>query len=93
MSNHGYGAYTNGCRCEVCRAAKADYMRERRAAAHVLAQRYTETHGSRRGPGAVRFVASNVIHGSRYAYIEHGCRCFDCTDANTAAGRKYRSAS
>lgn len=32
MTRHGYGAYTNGCRCEVCRRAKAAYMRLKRAA-------------------------------------------------------------
>ena len=32
---HNYSAYANGCRCDVCRAAKADYMAARRAAAFL----------------------------------------------------------
>ena len=28
---HGYGGYTNGCRCEVCREAKREYERAIRA--------------------------------------------------------------
>jgi hypothetical protein len=29
-------------------------------------------------------------HGTRYAYIRHGCRCQPCTQANTDAAREYR---
>ena len=29
---HGYVAYTHGCRCDICREAKATYQRERRRA-------------------------------------------------------------
>lgn len=32
MSEHGYGPYTRGCRCEVCREAKRQYVAARRAA-------------------------------------------------------------
>jgi hypothetical protein len=32
---HGYGPYTRGCRCRVCKDAKAAYCRNRRAAARV----------------------------------------------------------
>jgi hypothetical protein len=95
MTGHGYTAYTRGCRCEVCREAKADYMRARRAAGRALAQKHTST---RRGQparlvGTYRYVAPVERHGTRAAYEEHGCRCFDCTEARTAADRRYRRAS
>jgi len=28
--HHGYGPYTRGCRCSVCRDAKREYMQNRR---------------------------------------------------------------
>jgi len=31
-TRHGYVAYTHGCRCDICREAKATYQRERRRA-------------------------------------------------------------
>lgn len=103
MTGHGYGAYTTGCRCEVCRKAKADYMRDRRAAGRTVAQRYTvgsngqrPTRGTAREPGAVRYIAPVERHGTRYAYEERGCRCFPCTDVRMESDRRkpsYRSAS
>lgn len=32
VTRHGYGGYSKGCRCAKCRAAKAAYMRLKRAA-------------------------------------------------------------
>lgn len=97
LSGHGYNAYTYGCRCDVCRKAKADYMRERRAQGRIEARKFTRGAGGGRPtkhdariPGATRFVAPNVKHGTRYAYEEHGCRCFPCTDARLASDRVYR---
>jgi hypothetical protein len=69
---HGYGGYSNGCRCEVCRAAKADYMGRRRAAAFVNTD-----------PGPV----PGVTHGTRFAYEERGCRCGPCVTAERASTR------
>ena len=96
MSEHGYVAYTKGCRCDICRGAKADYMRERRALARTVAQRHTVSSTGKRSsrqnartPGATRHVAPIARHGTRYGYEEAGCRCFDCTDARTAADRRY----
>lgn len=101
---HGYGPYTRGCRCDVCRKAKADYMRKRRAAGRALAQQHSErAPGCDQGhpwkPGTVRYVAPIARHGSRFAYDELGCRCLDCTHARTSsdklrdARRRARSAA
>lgn len=96
--NHGYNAYTHGCRCDICRKAKADYMRERRAKARAQAQMHTRSstgkHPGRhtaQAPGAYRHVASIPNHGTRYGYEEAGCRCVECTAARTASDRKYRT--
>lgn len=45
---HGYNRYTHGCRCEECRAAKATYMRDKRARARAVGQRVVEgiKHGT-----------------------------------------------
>ncbi len=80
---HGYNRYTRGCRCPVCRKAKADYMRARRAAARRWAQSVT----------GGRYVADTDSHGTRYAYEELGCRCGSCTAARAAADARYYQAS
>lgn len=91
MSGHGYNRYCDGCRCEVCRGAKADYMRERRALARAVAQQNGQGRPGlpARTPGVLRHVAPITNHGTRYGYEEAGCRCFDCTDARSASDRKY----
>ena len=93
---HGYGPYTNGCRCDVCKKAKADYMRERRAAARKIAQKHTRGSDGKRptastawAVGAERYVAPIAKHGSRFGYEEHGCRCFDCTEARSVDDRAH----
>ncbi len=76
LSTHGYGPYSKGCRCEVCRRAKADYMRDRRAAARAKPQ------------GKV----AGILHGSRAGYEEHGCRCTLCVRTRStygASGRRH----
>ena len=47
MTGHGYGPYTNGCRCDICRAAKAAYQANRRAAASLATTPVPDglTHG------------------------------------------------
>lgn len=94
MDAHGYGLYTHGCRCDVCRKAKADYMRERRATARKMAQKHTISSTGKRPardtawtPGAHRYVAPIANHGSRFGYEEHGCRCLDCTEARALDDR------
>lgn len=73
MSDHGYGRYSHGCRCEVCRAAKAAYLRRRRAVAAALARKHTN--------GGWRHLAQGVTHGTAFVYKDAGCRCGPCTEA------------
>lgn len=61
---HGYSAYTHGCRCETCRKAKAGYSARARA---------TGRENARTGR-----YPSGVTHGTRSAYEERGCRCAEC---------------
>lgn len=72
---HGYGRYSRGCRCEVCRDAKAEYMRQRRLAA-------SEVAAMQAGLGRLSRV-SGITHG-RYGYEERGCRCEVCVAAREA---------
>ena len=65
VRTHGYGGYTQGCKCGICRAAKAAYMAKRRAEA----LRATDK------------VIEGIRHGTRYAYEERGCRCDVCMAA------------
>ena len=80
VRTHGYGGYTNGCRCRICADAKAARMRERRAAAYV-----TDS-----GP----VTDPTVTHGTRFAYEERGCRCETCVTAERSSSRyAYRRTS
>ena len=88
--DHGYGAYTRGCRCDECRQAKADYMRRRRSGARRTA---AAAQGKVRASWAEgRYVVTDpsVTHGTRSTYEEHGCRCERCTNARTRSNRRYR---
>jgi len=73
---HGYVGYTHGCRCKICRKAKADYMTSRRNAA------YLNDHE----------VPENIRHGTAFAYQEHGCRCEPCVTAERNSSRHPRAA-
>ena len=79
---HGYGPYSRGCRCAVCRAAKAAYMRERRAAGTALL-RAAQTRQN-----TLRPVSRTARHGTRAGYEEHGCRCKSCRLVHNASDRK-----
>ncbi len=81
---HGYNAYANGCRCEVCRAAKAAYMRTKRAATLALSRRFTDDRG--------RYLAQGITHGTAAGYVDYRCRCRPCTTAATAKTARERRA-
>lgn len=76
IHTHGYGGYTRGCRCGVCRAAKAEYVRGRRRRARQVAARFTD--------GSGRHLARGITHGTVSGYEEAGCRCQPCTSAISA---------
>lgn len=82
---HGYGRYSRGCRCGVCRAAKAAYSRSRRSRARTLANLWGNGL-SRDG----RHFVPNITHG-RYGYEERGCRCDICLGSR-AKNRRDRKA-
>lgn len=85
MEAHGYGPYTHGCRCGICRAAKAEYTRQRRAAGRALAQQ----HGTAQSPNGRHFVPG-ITHG-RFGYEERGCRCLDCCAARATEWRERKA--
>lgn len=76
---HGYGRYSDGCRCEVCCEAKRTYMRARRQKA--AARRELAAAG-----GGYHFVP-NITHG-RSGYNEFSCRCPVCRDAKNGSDRR-----
>jgi hypothetical protein len=73
VEQHDYLAYAGGCRCSVCRRAKAAYMRAKRAAARAEAER---------GNPRV-YVAEGIKHGTA-GYKDHRCRCDVCRAAKSA---------
>ena len=77
MSEHGYNQYTYGCRCEVCREAKATYMRAKRAEARSRVADLISSKG--------RYLAPIARHGTIHGYADHKCRCFDCSEAKAQA--------
>lgn len=82
MADHGYSRYTTGCRCLVCRTAKADYMRGKRAQA-AEARRAAQAAG-----GA--YVAPRITHGTLSGYRDSKCRCPDCVRAWNLAAAWWR---
>lgn len=87
VKTHGYAAYSNGCRCEVCRAAKAERTREYRAQARK-ALRLVNAKGTGRN-----FVPG-ITHGYN-GYQNHACRCMVCTHERSRYDRlrKQRAAA
>ena len=72
FTRHGYTSYCDGCRCEVCRKAKAGYTRQRRRNALLNTD-----------PDPV----PGITHG-RFGYEERGCRCDVCVGARREMWRK-----
>jgi hypothetical protein len=64
---HGYGGYSRGCKCDVCRAGKAERMRELRAEAVLRRQSDLVVPGAR--------------HGTYAGYKNDMCRCPACSNA------------
>lgn len=76
---HGYSSYTNGCRCDECREAKAFYMRNKRSEA--TAARNNATPGE-------RYVAPGITHGTISGYKDSSCRCVECSASKYTADRR-----
>jgi hypothetical protein len=69
---HDYARYSQGCRCGACKAAKAEYIRTRRAATADLRRQAAAT-------GQV-YVAAGITHGAS-GYRDASCRCDVCCRA------------
>lgn len=90
VSDHGYAAYSHGCRCDTCRTAKADYMRAKRAQAkHVGLVRLN----LRKVGEYPRPTVAGVTHGTAHAYKDNGCRCLPCTEAARVKREAERQAA
>jgi hypothetical protein len=72
-TRHGYVYFK--CRCDLCRAAQAEYQRKNRA---DLRERLAE-------------VFDSLPHGVHSTYNNWGCRCEACTAVNSeVCARNYR---
>jgi hypothetical protein len=80
-TRNGYQYY--GCRCEDCRGANRDHGRAEYLKHHPGARSY-------RTPPLVE-TPDDPRHGTANGYVNHGCRCQPCRDANAAAMREYRA--
>ncbi len=81
VSTHGYGGYSNGCRCDTCRLGKRQYMRDKRREA---ARRRLRSSNPR------KFVAEGITHGTYAGYTDAQCRCNLCAAAKAERDRKER---
>lgn len=77
---HNYARYIAGCRCGVCRAAKAAYVRDSRAAAAARRRQAVAA-------GEV-YVATDITHGVG-GYQNESCRCDVCWRAAKANRIRY----
>lgn len=84
MSDHGYNAYTHGCRCTTCREAKAAYMREKRRKSRDLPRPAVDAETG-------RYVAPIDHHGTVHGYQQHCCRCLECTEARARVDNRRRA--
>lgn len=82
-TEHGYGAYSNGCRCSVCQDAKRVRQRALRDVWRVLYQ----THKDQFDYPYV--VEANITHGYA-AYVNFFCRCEVCTAAKARCTQRAR---
>lgn len=85
---HGASAYVRrGCRCRVC--TKANRLR-------CAARRQRSYEERQLIHGRLVAMNPNLRHGTDSAYVNHGCRCTECTkagQARNAANRARRNAS
>jgi len=72
---HGVWGYENYCRCDMCRLAKSK-----------SAKRFNVKY---KHSTLEQLSAPDFPHGTENGYTR-GCRCRECTKANTVLRRKYR---
>ena len=72
------------CRCDECRAANREYLRQYRAA-NREAIRASQARYTTKLKGS-----EHIPHGTRYGYSDFGCRCDECRAANAAYARQRR---
>ena len=85
MEHGTYSAYARrgGCRCDLCWAAKAAYVRESRKAAG-MARVKAELAGK-------TYIRTGIVHGVS-GYQNHGCRCLVCTFAKAEHTKRRKAA-
>ena len=71
---HGTTGYRYSCRCRVCRDANAAQAREGRA----------------RRTATLHRAVADLIHGTKATYVNHGCRCEACVEAQREANQRRR---
>jgi hypothetical protein len=75
VSHGDRSCYVHGCRRLECVKANADYVRERR----------------RRFRDDGRPIPDRVKHGLAATYVNYGCKCGPCTEANSRkSAEQYR---
>lgn len=72
VKTHSYGGYTQGCRCDTCKSAKAAYMAARRGLAYIQ---------------PALSDSQDITHATRFAYEERGCRCGPCVAHQRSSSR------
>lgn len=85
MPEHGGSGsgYSKGCRCLPCSVANSDRLRRRRKErldARIMVE------------GRWFQPDEKVVdkHGTRAVYVNWGCRCLPCTEANSAETNRVR---
>jgi len=79
----------HGCRCDPCRLLVNRYQRS-------LVSTWRKRQFADRVLVDGRLVAAHLpadFHGVLSTYTNHGCRCVQCTAANTVYMREHREAA
>lgn len=79
----------------VCDFCGENFQREKRQSG--LSKGYKKNYCSRKCSGKAstpptkkKLEAKDIKHGTKSSYSYHGCRCTECTEANTLRNKQYR---